>query len=375
MERYYRNFLKFISLIFISLFFLSCGSSTNTSSMLNDSEDVVALKKEIDDSPFFADALTEEVDGVSEDQGDVLSRPFPGTEGTILPPVAWGRKIDELISRDVDIHIEDRVANVTVTSNVAGTLYVDNTHNRIRDPWEKPFYDTATRHAVFHKRLNGWRLAAISPVEVALTDREKQTVEIKRIRVSTGDEIIWEAESPDMMFDVPEEIPVLTADTLVKVEAWVSNSKTEFEPASFVYLHRPGGRDRMNDNGLFGDSVAGDGVYTRIYMIGHDLGKHFATVDVIDSETFLNEDTDYNSTAWGMPYFVAHEFAGVMEYVDVEGGCWRLVTEDGGVYMPIGADPELYQDGKEVVVIGIPRSLVVTTCMVGKVLEVLKVLE
>lgn len=311
MEGYYGSSIKFIFLIFMSLFFVSCGSSTNTSLLSDnsgdDSEDVMVLKKEINDSPFFADDLTEEVEDVAGDQ-ESLARPLSGAEGTILPPVAWWRKIDERISRDIDIHIEDKVANVTVISNVAGRLYVDNTPDGIRNAWDKPFFDTVTRYAVFHKRPEGWRLAAISPVEIALTERTKQTVEIKWIRVSSGDAIIWEADSPNTLFDVPEEIPILTSGTLVKVEADVYNSKTDLEPATFVYLHRPGGRDLMYDNGLSGDSVAGDGIFTMIYMIGPDPGKHFAAVDVIDSETFLNKDTDYNSTAWGMPYLVAQEF-------------------------------------------------------------------
>jgi len=347
--------------------------------LMNGSGEREALLKVINETPFLTDEIIDEEGEKITVQAlapRILEHPLLSTVDETLPPTIWWRKRDKVLKKDIDITIEGDTANVKVTTDIAGTLYVDDTRNGKLDPWSKPFYHTIVRHATFNKVHNRWKLSALSPVSINLTDSENQTVKIEEVTVyreDTGD-MIWQVTSPETLFSVPDELPILTAGTEIRVEARVTNSKdtSSGEPLTFVYLHRPGGRDLMHDDGLDGDVVAGDGVYTKIYKIGHNVGRYFAVVDAIDGDTLLDKDAPYNSTALGMPYYVANEYSGTMEYLNIEGGCWRLVGHNGE-FEPVGGPPELYRDGKTVVIHAIPEPHKASICMTGNLIKVLEV--
>jgi len=226
-------------------------------------------------------------------------------------PVAWGRGKFELLQKDINISIINNEASVSVTHYVGGTLFVDTTDDGIRNPWEKPFEDKLTRNAMFTRGLNGWRLTKISPLDISLKDAGQQTVQVEWVRASVDGEVVWETASSETLFGVPDELPNFLPQTVVLVEAKITNSSTSgYEPQSYVFFHHRGGlhvraRDIMFDDGSNGDETASDNIFSITYTIGHHPGRHFAVVDVIDSATFIDEDAAYNSTAWGIPYIVA----------------------------------------------------------------------
>ncbi len=390
----YKHFLTFILFVLYVLFTVACkggpeslkSGNAPSASLLSSSDtsqngggEKETLLKIVNETPFLADDVIAEADERSDAQAlaaKTLEHPLLSTMDGTLPPRIWWRERDEVLKKDINISIEGDTANVKVTTDIKGNLYVDDTKDGKLDPWSKPFYDTIVRHATFHKVHKRWKLTAISPVSINLTDPENQTVEIKEVTVyreDTGD-MIWHATSPETLFSVPDELPILTAGTEIRVEAKVTNSKetSSDEALTFVYLHRPGGRDLMHDDGLEGDVVAGDGVYTRIYKIGHNVGRYFAVVDAIDGDTLMDKDAPYNSTAWGMPYYVANEYSGTLEYLNIEGGCWRLVGHNGE-FEPVGGPPELYRDGQTVVIHAIPEPQKASICMTGKLIKVLQV--
>lgn len=230
--------------------------------------------------------------------------------GVSCEPVAWARGNVQRLNREIGISISGNTASATVTDLVAGTLFIGTADGVLLNPLEKPFRHIRTRRGTFTKEPSGWRLTQISPVDASLEDPAQQTVQIQRVRASVGGNMVWEATSSSHLFDVPIGIPTFAPETEVLVEVEVSNSNNSgCDPASYVFLHRPGQtgrvRDLMYDDGATeGDKAAGDGIFSRTYTIANRIGRHFAVVDLIDAATFKDQMTPYNATAWGMPYLV-----------------------------------------------------------------------
>jgi hypothetical protein len=80
-----------------------------------------------------------------------------------------------------------------------------------------------------------------------------------------------------------------------------------------------------------------------------------------------SEKTDYGSDA----YLIK----GTMHYLDIEGDCWQFTTKDDDNYELIGSDVErLHHDGirAELIVRDLPEY--VSTCMIGKPVQVLEII-
>jgi hypothetical protein len=300
--------------------FFGCGTGSEISMTGGTTADQSAVLAAVETEPFFTESITdtdEDNEAAAEAQaqiydGQVAIESLSSEAGTAELPRFWWRGDLERLGREIDIHIEDNVARVTVVHDVAGTFYIADTTGDALYLWGKPFEDMVTRHAEFLKTAKGWILTAISPVQFTLAESNIQTVAIEAVRAFSGDELVWEATDPSTLYTVTEGLPIFTHGDEIRVEATVSNSSgAGWEPDSFVFLHRPGphisgrrNRDLMFDDGTNGDMVAGDGVFTRVYTVGPCRGRHFAAVDVIDSATFMEIEAPYNSVAWGMPYIV-----------------------------------------------------------------------
>ena len=303
------------------LAFLSgCGTGSEVSVTGGTAADQTAILAAVETEPFFIESITDtdednEAAAGAQAQvydGQVAVESLSSEAGSAELPRFWWRGDLERLGREIDIHIEDNVAQVTVVHDVAGTFYIADTVGDAFVLWGKPFEDLVTRHAQFLKTTRGWILTAISPVQFALAEADRQTVSIEAVRAFVADELVWEATDPSTLYTVTEGLPIFTHGDEVRVEATVSNSsQSGWEPTMFVFMHRPGPhisgrrtRDLMFDDATNGDTVAGDGVFTRVYTIGPRGGRHFTAVDVIDAATFMELEAPYNSVAWGMPYIV-----------------------------------------------------------------------
>jgi hypothetical protein len=308
----------FAAVVLFMFLLTACGGGTsssdtsNTSNTLSDSDNI---KQQVNSSELFGVNLTDTEDtAAATTSTESAQTSINAADGGACSPGIWFRGDFKHLSRDVNITIVGDTASVKVTDKISGNLYVDNTPDTIINPWHKPFNDTITRYAEFVRVLPGhWNLTKISPVDVDLTDTTQQTVQIQKVTASVGNQVVWEAASSSALYAVPNGLPTFKPDDVVLVEAQISNStnSTLCSPATYVLLHRPGPcffrrcRDVMYDDGTNGgDKVAGDGIFSRTYTIGQHIGYHFAAVDVIDAETYMNDTTDYNSTAWGIPYRV-----------------------------------------------------------------------
>jgi hypothetical protein len=282
----------------------------------------------------------------------------------------WYRKITD-VHREVGIHIEDGLAQVEVTTNLAGVLRLDINGDGVFG--EKAIQSTAHRFAAFKKlRPRHWRLIELSPLEFSLKDPSKQTIHIEEVTATVDGEVRWTANDPTTPFEFPSGLPIFAPGEEVIVTAKIKNQDfEETERPSVVYLHHDGRREPMIDDGTHGDAIAGDGIFTKTKTVGASLGFHHAAVDALDAAVFADETTpNYNATAWAMPYIVTRSYTGTMHHLDIEGGCWRFVTEDGESFEPRGGDSDLYQDSLKVTILGFVRPGLATICQVGPVLQV-----
>lgn len=292
------------------LLMTSCGGGESDGS----NSDRTAISGEIEGSAFFGSDLFEESGNPTANaspSGPMEKGNFVAeAEGVSCEPVAWARGNVQRQNREIGISISGDTASVTVTDLVAGTLFIGTADDTLGNPLEKMFRHVRTRRGTFTRESSGWRLTQISPVDASLEEPAQQTVQIEKVSASVNGSVVWEATSSSQRFDIPSGVPTFSPGDVVLVEVTVSNSNPSgCDPASYVFLHRPGlsgrVRDLMYDDGATeGDMAAGDGIYTRTYTIADRIGRHFAVVDLIAAAAFKDETTSYNATAWGMPYLV-----------------------------------------------------------------------
>lgn len=67
------------------------------------------------------------------------------------------------------------------------------------------------------------------------------------------------------------------------------------------------------------------------------------------------------------------ETTGTVQYVDLEGGFYGIVAEDGTRYDPSGLPEEFQEDGLRVEFRAEPRENVLTTRMWGEVVRILEI--
>ena len=301
-------------------FLFGCGTGSGVSVSGGTAADQAAILEALDADPFFVDSATQtnvDEEAFAASPAQVYDGQVPlealSTEPWIAElPRFWWRGNLERLGRSIEIHIANGVADVKVSHEIAGTFFIADEVDDVLVLWGKPFEDLVTRYAQFIKKPWGWVLTAISPVEFALSERDRQSVFIDSLRAYADSQLIWEATAPSTLYTVTAGLPIFSSGDEVRVEATVLNtSGSGWEPPLFVFLHRPGPgiagrrtRDIMFDDGTNGDRIPGDGIYTRLYTIGPCRGRHFAAVDVIDAATFTELQTPYDSGAWGMPYIV-----------------------------------------------------------------------
>lgn len=203
------------------------------------------------------------------------------------------------------------ICTVTVSRTLEASFYIDVTHDGILNPGIKPISDIVTRRVILEKRggdtapYGGWELTHLTPAEFSLNSGVEQEVFVQSMRLYSGDALLWECDSPDTFYSLEEGLPVLEPGTPVRVEAEFLHTNPLYEPPFYPYVHGPcpgWPRHWMNDEGLWGDRVAGDGTYSYEWYVEGTSDHWYAAVDVIDADTMLDEEEDdYDSGAWGIP--------------------------------------------------------------------------
>ena len=67
---------------------------------------------------------------------------------------------------------------------------------------------------------------------------------------------------------------------------------------------------------------------------------------------------------------------GVMERSNIEGGCWIFKAKDGKPYELVGGEVQrLRREGQRAEIVVKPRDDLASICMVGKIVEVIEILN
>jgi hypothetical protein len=247
---------------------------------------------------------------------------WPGTDAY---RIRFGRQITGMETAvDFDIDQENGVAIANLSRTLTGNFIVvaiDSNH-AVVDSFVKPFESVFNRKVRF-VRVSGndsnsdrrhWRVDALTIGVGGTGDK----VAISQIQIFSSDSTVadytFTADEVGDLFIARDSLPTFLAWRPLRVEVTVENAGPEFPYLSgeSVMLHY--GRDRhhkarrlMFDNGQFGDAVANDNVFTRVWRM-HGPGMGFprrifgAFVDVIDFGTLYAEEEAVHTAVWALPY-------------------------------------------------------------------------
>ncbi|MEW6365661.1 MAG: hypothetical protein AB1714_13615 [Acidobacteriota bacterium] len=303
---------KTVSLVLVAVFaaWPAFAADQGRGNIRKDKKEIMKLASKSD---FFTSYLTGDRrnagSGCPAVADSSVAQAATSNGGAILPE-RWWRKLAGEPVRNWSITVIGDTATASVVTDADATLYVDTTHDGVKNPGTKPIEDRITRYSTWVKTDGKWKLSEISAAQVNLREMARQTVFITEVKVSVNGQLVRDVTDPTEKMSVDTEILRVHNGDVVTVESAVSNSsQSGLDPLTYVYCHpnRPSGRrDLMFDDGVNGgDKVAADGIWTYEYTVNLNPGVHFAAVDALDSLCLQNEtDDDYNSNAWGMPYVV-----------------------------------------------------------------------
>jgi len=152
-----------------------------------------------------------------------------------------------------------------------------------------------------------WHMFRISG---SLAQSPETSLSFEWVKVTDGEQE-WTIEDPlEFILDV-EQIPVFGRMDTVKVYVKINNSAPYADKPGETVLLRYHNDRRMhrarrpfNDEGIYPDETAGDGIYSGMWVVRGHRGIFHAFVDAIDNGTIYDDQLPYNSLAWGFPYIV-----------------------------------------------------------------------
>ncbi len=217
------------------------------------------------------------------------------TEDTIkeaIATVGWYREVENADFQwqyEFEWEGED-TANIDFYMDVSGTLHIFTEDS---SEYTKAFADQFTRTAIVVKDTletyhGGWRLAALSPVEVK---SDGSSLVIDSVKV------VWDDET-FVMDDIHKEIdksevPVIPPSTEVTVTVYTSS------PDNLLFLHSYQHRWFMPET-----EIGVSGIYERVFTSPDSIGIYRVGIDLLSRDTLLDDTAPYEDLGWIMPYFV-----------------------------------------------------------------------
>lgn len=303
------------------------------------------------DEALMIDGLDDEGDQEGDyDEGIELDAGFRMVADTLIPDentkVRFGRKIDKDAStRDVTFEINGDTAVGTVAMTLVGTFYVKS-YDWAEDSTTASGYsvtnvDTFTKEftSEFNRKVrfvqvenprdpNGysWKIDALtmgmggSGTKIHITN-----ISFYNSADSSGEAVLsYDADTAgDIYFD-RESLPTFSYDwlnpTTYRVEVTVTNDDptlvlNEYDSGEKVTMHygvsrRFKARRGLSDAGYFGDTTAGDNVFSRYwrphrtrYGVRSMLSRMFFSA--VDNNTLFVSDGGYNTSVWMFPYKIS----------------------------------------------------------------------
>ena len=303
------------TLAIVSIFLLAAVGCSKNPAELSDNQLEDGLKAVVEDN---MDYFT--TDGLNDDGAQPVSYSTGGflKPEAFIEPIKFGRKgFFTLESLNV-IKNEDGLLEAVVVHSFDGNFFIvaKDTANptSVGTLYKKEMKNTVTRRALFKQiahtknRRKNWKLRGISGSELV---SENCTITIDEVKIIASNGHSWTITNPMDFFTNIEEIPTFQPKDSIEVYVTLQNTNDWAEKPGVTALlryrndrgmHRA--RKSFHDDGIAPDKVAGDGIYSGMWIIGHRRGVFHAFVDVIDNGTLYDDTAPYDSRAWGIPYAV-----------------------------------------------------------------------
>jgi hypothetical protein len=255
--------------------------------------------------------------GESADLSEIDVRYFDEDSGADAAPIATERWRRELLRFDRDVRIEidpdaaPPTASVSVSGHAVGLLHL---WAPAPDPESSPvvvrkdFEDSGVRSMLFERvrnrtaRHRGWRLAAISGVEISSPGATRR---IHSVRIQSGD--------VDATITDPSALVALEDLIAVPRESEVAVTVDTGDASDSVFLHLRHLRARLelrsNEDGTFTGSfhtAFGDGDRPDDRPGDRARPRHMV-IDVLSEGTLYDDEAPYDNAAWGITYLLAGE--------------------------------------------------------------------
>ncbi|MBC7187184.1 MAG: hypothetical protein H5U38_09140 [Calditrichaeota bacterium] len=246
-----------------------------------------------------------------------------GKSSDYIEPVRYGRR-GKFTLESVDIQFfgvpgePDTLAVATITKTFTGTFVVvakdtDSTTPEAFKVYEKPVRSTVIRKAKLQRvgysenARRNWRI-----VEVSMSEgiSEQATVSIPSMTIAAPrQEPIVVSDPLDFWLKRRDGLPCFAPGDTIKLYVAVTNSN-HYPPAPGTTVLVHFGVDRwlqrarrpLNDEGIYPDLVAGDGVFSGCWVAKHEQGLRHMVIDAIDHGTIYDDVAPYNSVCWGLVY-------------------------------------------------------------------------
>lgn len=291
-----------------------CSKNPQAPDQLGSSADRAAIQQTIQgDDLFNSQGFDDE--GA---QAPTYDNGMPKTAEAI-EPIKYGRR-GMLRLETVDIEFTtDTTAIATVVHSLNGRFFIlaeNNTDpNAVGTLYSKEMENTILRKAKLVKVRNtgnerhDWRVTEVSG---CVASSPGTTISISEMTLKYPDGSTLTVTDPLSYFMSRETgLPEFDPGDSAKVFVKLSNTN-EFPPlpgetvllrhAMDHRFHRA--RKPFNDEGIYPDEVAGDGIYSGAYRIGPRRGLHHGGIDTIDNGTIYDNVAPYNTLVWSLPYLV-----------------------------------------------------------------------
>lgn len=235
-------------------------------------------------------------------------------DGDDLLPRRWGRSYPKVVQgtppRVVDQMAIDFRTDAASVLTAEATFSVTRSARFVADfAWQnrlvtKSYTESAQRTARFVKQDRQWRMVSLSPMALGISPAGRLALDLVRLKVPGSPSVLVR----DGQLLGSSEAPRVKQGqaATVEVHATYSGSATDVPPY-YLFLSLPPGRDRLklHDDGLAGDALAGDGIFSLAFNFPATTGLHHLVIDAVSSATFTDLGSNsYDASLWGISYLV-----------------------------------------------------------------------
>ncbi|MBX7150201.1 hypothetical protein K1X84_01075 [bacterium] len=305
-------------LLGLSLYGISCSDNNDSLTV-----DEASIQEEIE-----TDA--DEIYGV-----DIMNEEDPSNFATIasgsetlakslsaIEPVAYGRRLRHArIVRDrLDVQVSDdgMTATATIRYLLRGQFVIRtrDTNNNVRGFYFKPLVHKMERKIRFVRNpdttaVQRWIRDGITPA-YGISDGGtlSLTGNINIYVTHDGNTETYTIGDPlNYFFTDQTSLPTVQPGDQVRIEIAIANSNTDDAPYGIVHrgrnkAHLGRAKNIFNDEGVDGDAVSGDGVYTVEWTVENNgvTGNHIGVIDFFTHSTVFDSEAPYNSLVVALPY-------------------------------------------------------------------------